>query len=196
MECAEILVVDDEVSILELFHRGIAGKDFKVTTVLSGEEADAILRKKRFDIVVTDVQMDPPNGLQLAKTIRERWPRTDVIIVTGYPSMDTTINALKYGAYDFIVKPLDLFLMKTALKRCVEHRTMHARLESIGTTAEKLAGDIAGLEERLAKISKDAPAESNELERDACRAIAEQTRGALEQLRKDLAPQADEKPKE
>ena len=151
----EILVLDDEAQILELCRRGIEGGAFKVTTAASAKEALAYLSLNRFDILLTDIHMEPPGGLELTQTVHDHYPDMDVIIMTGYPTMDTVIKAIKLGAYDYLTKPLDLILIKAAIKRCLEKRSLHAKISLVERSTKGLAATASSFLERFSETHND-----------------------------------------
>lgn len=182
----DLLVVDDEPQVLELCRRGLAGTELTIISAGSAREALQLLGQRRFDILLSDIHMGAPGGLELAKLALKRDPSLDVLIMTGYPSMDSVINALKLGVYDFIIKPLDLVLLKAAIRRCVERRMLHARLAEASSDANASVKILRELGERLSAL-RSAP--GAELDHDACRQLAARLLADLERLRDErLAP--------
>lgn len=174
----DVLILDDEAQVLELCRRGIEGGPFKVTTASSGNQAVELLAGQRFDILLADIHMDPPGGLELTGLVREKYPHMDVVIMTAYPTMDTVIKALKLGAYDYLTKPLDLMLIKAALKRCLEKRALRARL----ALADRMAGELSASARELgARLARSLEAEHRE-----CRDFTEKVHKELENLQKVL----------
>jgi DNA-binding NtrC family response regulator len=104
-----ILVVDDELLIRDLLYDYFSSKDFKIQTANSAEEAIAILdRDHDFDVVLTDIRMPGMDGLELIDRIRQADAGLPVIVMTGYPSLDSAIEALRKRVYDYIVKPFNI----------------------------------------------------------------------------------------
>lgn len=153
----ELLIADDEEKILELLRQALSGSHVTVTTADSARAAAGLLEKRRFDILLTDVEMESAAaGIDLARKTRKKHPQTDILIMTEHTTVDTTINALKIGAYDFIVKPLDLFLVKFSLRRCMERRNLHARIELCVRTALSSAEALLKISSRMASRGEDA----------------------------------------
>lgn len=116
-----ILVVDDEVGPREAL-RMILKDRYKVHMAEGGKEALAKIAEMDMDIVLMDISMPDINGIELLRSIKKTVPDTEVVLITGYPSMDSAIEAMKYGAYDYIVKPfnkekIDEVIQKGILKR-------------------------------------------------------------------------------
>jgi DNA-binding NtrC family response regulator len=103
---ARILVVDDE-EIVRLSHRRIlAGKHCSVETALNGMDALKVMERDSFDVVLLDQSMPGMDGMAVLKAIKERWADSEVIIITGNPSVELAKEAVALGAYDYLAKPL------------------------------------------------------------------------------------------
>jgi signal transduction histidine kinase len=125
----QILVVDDELPIREVCRRALEGSGYKVATAANGEEALENLRRQDFDFVLTDIMMPGQwRGTGLLEAIKQESPLTDVVIMTGYPSLSTAIPALKNGAYDYLIKPFDNALLLSVVQRCFERRRLSEEL--------------------------------------------------------------------
>ena len=107
MNRLKLLIVDDEIvvqqSCVDIFNEKSACYD--ITTVSSGEEALRILEENQFDIILTDIKMPGLPGLQLLPAIKKKYPNTAIIVITGYATVRTAVEAMKLGAVDFIPKP-------------------------------------------------------------------------------------------
>lgn len=122
---AQILIVDDSPAFQKQFSDILEGKGYNTVCVTSGEEAIQLLLARHFDLVITDVIMPGMSGLNLLKVVKETNPETEVIIVTGNSSSFTVIKALRLGAYDFIVKPIDDdTILNNVVERTLEKRTL------------------------------------------------------------------------
>ncbi len=100
-----ILVIDDEAIVRVSCQRVLTPEGFDVIVVPSGREAIDRLEKERFDLVLTDLKMPDMDGLEVLKTIKSRWPELIVIIITGYGTISTAVQAIKLGAFEYIEKP-------------------------------------------------------------------------------------------
>ncbi len=101
----KILVVDDEPVVVNSIRKTLARKAFKVAEAFSGQEAISRIMSENFDLVLLDMKLPDANGLDLIKDIRKRKPSLRVVIVTGYASVDTAVEAIKRGADDYMAKP-------------------------------------------------------------------------------------------
>ena len=107
MDRIKLLIVDDEIVVQQSCVAIFSEKSncYDITTVSSGEEALKILEGKSFDIILTDIKMPGLPGLDLLSTISNKYPDTAVIVITGYATVKTAVEAMKLGAVDFIPKP-------------------------------------------------------------------------------------------
>lgn len=101
-----VLVVDDEEVVRLSYRRSLAGARCDVETVSSGKDALRVMERRAFDVVMLDLRMPGMDGMSVLKTIKEKWPECEVVIVTGYPSIETAKEAVRLGAYDYLAKPV------------------------------------------------------------------------------------------
>ncbi len=105
-EMRKVLVVDDE-EIVRLSHiRTLAGQSCNVEAARAGEQALEKMQRRPADVVLMDLRMPGMDGLATLKAIKEGWPETEVVIITGYPSVYTAREAVRLGAFDYLAKPL------------------------------------------------------------------------------------------
>src|SRR6266511_4618026 len=118
---SRILIVDDEPQILSLLEVFLSSLEYTVRAAGDGEHALQLLQREPFDGVVTDLKMPKLGGLELLRTIKRSHPLLPVIVMTGYPSVETAVGAMKEGAADFITKPLRLDELKLALNKITKN---------------------------------------------------------------------------
>ncbi len=104
----KILLVDDEERYLQTTRKLIEKKGYEVLTALSGEEALEKLKPQNVHVVILDVKMPGMDGNQTLKAIKTLYPLVEVIMLTGHGTMDSAIDGLKSGAFDYLVKPADI----------------------------------------------------------------------------------------
>jgi len=105
-EKANILIVDDE-EVVRLSHlRSLEGTDCNAQTVEDGREAISVMEQQPFDVVLLDLRMPDLDGMDVLKTIKQRWPDSEVIVITGYPSIETAKEAVRLGAFNYLAKPV------------------------------------------------------------------------------------------
>jgi DNA-binding NtrC family response regulator len=122
-----ILVVDDESKWRDLIRGELEDAGFEVSTAENGEHALDILKDEApFDLILTDLRMEPVNGLALMRRVRETTPQTDVVMITAYADTQTAIEAMRLGAYDFLIKPFELDELLMMTRRVVDKRGLVA----------------------------------------------------------------------
>src|SRR5580693_1444785 len=104
---SKLLLIDDEEDVQYSFRRIFDSAEIELTTAASGEEGLKLIPKLKPDLVLMDVRMGGINGLETLRRIRQIDPKLLVILMTGYATTQTTIEAMKLGAFDFLLKPLD-----------------------------------------------------------------------------------------
>jgi len=110
-----ILIVDDDINILELIQRHLQSLDYHTYKAVSVKEAVAILRDTDIDLLITDLKMPEVDGFQLIKFVSEHYPHIPKLVVTGYPSVQDALSAIKSGAVDYLVKPFTKDELKNAV---------------------------------------------------------------------------------
>src|ERR1039458_4445311 len=101
----KILVVDDE-EVVRLSHiRTLASIQCDVDVVRDGKDALQVMEQRPFDVVLLDLRMPGMDGMAVLKTIKQRWPETEVVIITGYPNIETAKEAVRLRAYDYLAQP-------------------------------------------------------------------------------------------
>lgn len=121
MDKLDILVVDDEMAIRSVLTQVLEKDGYAVTAAASGEEGLKFLEQKSFALVVSDITMPGINGLELLGITKERYPDTQVIIITSNASLESALEALRNGAYDYLLKPFeDLSIISAGAKRAIE----------------------------------------------------------------------------
>jgi DNA-binding NtrC family response regulator len=124
MDDFEILFVDDDQTILNLVEEYLAAFDYRVSVVDSGLKALELIKDQDFDVVFTDFKMPDINGLELLAMIKEYRPATEVIIVTGHGTMESAIQAMKFGSYDYIQKPFKLDVLRIVINKLFEEKRL------------------------------------------------------------------------
>lgn len=115
-----VAVVDDEAIVCREIKRGLEKDRYLVETFLAGEPALNRLSQIPFDLVLCDLMLGDRSGLDLLKTIKDRFPQTEVIIITGYSSVDTAIEAIQSGAFHYVTKPIKMAELRALVARALE----------------------------------------------------------------------------
>ncbi len=123
-----VLVVDDDRSIRETFEQHLSGMGYEVMTVGDAGEALTLLPEFEPALVITDVRMPGMDGIELLQRVRDTMEDVEVLVITAYDDMTTAVNAMKAGAYDYLVKPLDLNQIDLLVERCFRDRSARRRV--------------------------------------------------------------------
>ncbi|MGD9139689.1 MAG: response regulator, partial [Desulfobacterales bacterium] len=142
-----ILFVDDEESILDVARQYFERKGYQTFTACNGVEALKIFDNEKVDCCFTDINMPKMTGLELAENIRMRDSTMPVIVMTGYPSLENTIQTLKNGVVDFLIKPVNLKQMELCMRRAMQQR--HLFVENVLLKEEVKSKD------RLEKLNQE-----------------------------------------
>ncbi len=148
-----ILVIDDEQIVLSLVEDTLSDEGYDVTTTLSANEAIELIKAHQFDFILTDIRMPEMNGIELVKEIHKIHPTIGVIFMTGYANLDTAKQAIKEGAYDYIMKPFELSEIRQAISRAMHQRqsdteaALSRELNKIADLSNMMyaTGDLASL---------------------------------------------------
>jgi len=150
-----ILVVDDDAPIRRTFDEHLSEAGYEVRTAADAEEALELLVEFDPALVVTDIRMPGMSGLELLRRIR-RVSDADVAVITAHEEMKTAMEAMQAGAYDYLVKPLDLTAIEHLVERCLRDRTLRRRMDHL--TAEAAEGhdlkELVGRDPKMIEIYK------------------------------------------
>jgi len=115
-----IFLVDDEVHLAENIQTLLKNAGYSVDMVTCGEDAVARLKQTSYHLVITDLVMPDLDGLSVMEFVQNRYPDTVIIVITGYASTESAINAMRKGAYDYIIKPFDIDYLMFTVERAIE----------------------------------------------------------------------------
>lgn len=124
---ARILVVDDEASIRRFLKDLFTGEGYRVVVVDSGEAALAEIAKETFDLALVDLQMPGIGGIEVVKALAKRSPDTAIIVLTAHGSLETSIEALRHGAHDYLLKPTEAGDLRESVRVALRKRQQEQR---------------------------------------------------------------------
>jgi DNA-binding NtrC family response regulator len=165
----KLLIVDDEAVALRNLERVMSKVGYSVTAVQSGEEALALLKSQEFDLLLTDLRMEKIDGMRLLKTCRTLHPDSEVIMITGYASAQSAVEAMKQGAFYYITKPFRLDEVRKVVAEAMEKIRLRDENRSLKHQVEALQGQVRILTQdsgmlRLLELARQiAPTDCNVL---------------------------------
>lgn len=127
----KILVVDDEAAVAKSIAGALADKDLAVDTAQDGQAALDLDQKHKFAVIVTDLMMPGLDGLELLKRLKARRPEAMVIMITGYPSVKTAVEAVKLGAFDYITKPFTPAELRSVVRRALARGSLEGEPQKL-----------------------------------------------------------------
>ncbi len=120
MATSRIMVIDDEKIVGDMAKLSLEQDGYSVETFLNAEPALKRLQEEKFDVVVTDYKMKGIDGMEVLKTVKDRYPKTQVIMITAFANLDAAIEALRRDVHDFFPKPVKIKELKASIKRALE----------------------------------------------------------------------------
>ena len=138
MSIANVLLVDDEVDFVETFSERLQMRNLEISKAFSGKEALKVLKKNQtIEVVILDVKMPEMDGIDALAEIKNRYPLVEVIMLSGHSTVESAIEGMKKGAFDYLMKPCDIDQIITkvgeaaAKKRQHEEKIIQARIKEI-----------------------------------------------------------------
>lgn len=119
---AKILIADDDPTILSLLNKILLAKGYEVQLAEHGGVAEKLLKSEKFDLLISDIKMEPVDGMQLLKNTRQLRPSVGVIMLTAYATVSTAVEAMKEGAFDYIPKPFKIDELLATVKRALDYQ--------------------------------------------------------------------------
>jgi len=136
-----VLVVDDEFSVRDSLQSWFKKDGYEVHAAASGQEALETLEKGKYDVAVVDIRMPHMDGVQLQEHIHNVDPRTEVIMITAFASVDTAVRSLKQGAFDYVTKPVDPDELSHLVRRALEHQRLKEENTQLRGTIDEFVSD-------------------------------------------------------
>jgi two-component system response regulator HydG len=166
-ESLSILVVDDDQAHRTMLRSLLSGWGYKVVEADDGQSAIDLVSQRPFDLILMDVRMVKVSGLEALTVIKKYNPSIPVIIITAYSSVESAVEAMKNGAYDYLTKPLDFDKLRLNLQRAMNHRQLKKENQQLRKTLDghfersQLIGNSPALTSLLETVSQVAPSEAS-----------------------------------
>ena len=149
-----ILVVDDDLSMREFLELMLRREKYDVNVADGGRPALEMAKKKKYDLVITDIRMKPVDGIEVLKGVKAGSPDTVVILISAFATVETAVTAMKEGAYDFIPKPFQIEELKAVIKGALDHRTPEDERRVLEAKVKEGChfGSLVGLSPAMQKV--------------------------------------------
>ncbi len=152
-----VLIVDDDTNMCQMLETDLKLRGFQPASSTSATDALDRLAQDDYDVVLTDLRMPGTNGLEFCHRVTANRPHIPVVVMTAFGSMETAIEALRAGAYDFVTKPIDTELLAAVLKRAIEHRRLQAEVRRLSEAVKGLPNfeQMVGESEVMRKLFRE-----------------------------------------
>ena len=162
---AKILIVDDEAGIRRILRDILELEKYQITEATNGVEALVKVKKEKFDLIILDIKMPQMDGMDVLDRIQVLIPEVPVIMISGHADIDTAVDAVKKGAFDFISKPLDLNRLLITIRNAQDKSVLIGQKKVLqkkvnGKLAPKMIGQSEGLKQIQATIERVAPTDA------------------------------------
>ena len=156
MDHPRVLVVDDDADVGGLLREALSRWGYDVTLATSGREAVRLISHQIFDAALVDIWMPEMDGLQVLEEVKRHDPALEVVMMTGNPMVETAVQALKAGAYDYLIKPLNLDEMQVLMQQVLEKRFLSREVHSLRSRlADHLAvKDLVGSSPGMTRVKE------------------------------------------
>ncbi len=134
----DVLIVDDEQCARELCAEVMSVSGYSPRAVSTGEKAVELVAEGRFAVVLLDVRMPGLTGIEVLRRMKAVRPDVEVIMITGFGSIESSVDAMRYGACDYVLKPFRVEELAIRVRRCMEERSAHAKIESLAKQVNSL----------------------------------------------------------
>src|SRR5690606_13674359 len=163
-----VLVVDDEPSNLTSLQKIFQREGMRVLTAENARQALEVVRRHRVQVVLTDLMMPGTNGVELLRALKEVTPYTEVVLMTAYDTVETAVQAMREGAYDFVEKPFKRMTIVKSVRKAAERQSLVAenrvwRRELKLLTSREIVGQSAALRRVLGVATQAAPSSATVL---------------------------------
>ena len=164
-----LLIVDDETRMATVLKAALEPEGYAIATANNGTTAMNALDTHAYDVVLTDLKMDGPDGLQVLEFAKKRYPQCEVILMTAYATAQTAVEAMKRGAYDYIIKPFEIDELKVKLRHIFEKKSLASENRTLKQelqqrySLDNMVGQSGVMQDVYKMIHKVAPSDTTVL---------------------------------
>jgi signal transduction histidine kinase/CheY-like chemotaxis protein len=138
----KVLIIDDDPKMRDLLFECLVPLGYDVTQAGSGQQALELCKSEQFNVVLLDLMLPDIDGLKVFRDIREQRPETEVIVLTGYASLESAVDALRIGAYDYVTKPFDASVIQSTTRRATEKHRFRLRLTALNRATQAMIATL------------------------------------------------------
>ncbi len=164
-----ILIIEDDRDMCEMLDFGLSRRGFTTRSLQTGQTGLEAITTEGPDVILTDINLPDINGIQVCREVVTQWPDIPTVMMTAFGSLDTAIEAIRAGAYDFITKPLDMDLLSLTLLRAVDHKKLKHQVKILSEQIERshsfpgLIGESLIMRDFFSRLQRIAAAETSVL---------------------------------
>jgi DNA-binding NtrC family response regulator len=166
---SHILIIEDDSDMCEMLDTGLSRRGFTTRSLQTGQAGIAAIASDQPDVLLTDINLPDINGIEVCREVAAKWPEIPTVMMTAFGSLDTAIEAIRAGAYDFITKPLDMDLLSLTLLRAVDHKNLKRQVKILSEKIERshgfpgLIGESPIMKEFFSRLQRVAAVETSVL---------------------------------
>ena len=164
MQPVHILVVDDEPAVRMMLEAALHSHGYRVESVGSGAEARDMIAEQEFDVILLDLRLGDSDGIDILQEIKQRWPATEVILLTAHGSINSAISALRHGAFDYLLKPAQVHDIRDRVERGLARRRATLQRTDLLQRISESARALGVIESTGTEAPATTPSSSDRIE--------------------------------